>query len=268
MSRPGVFGGSFFQQQDFDRSPMPRRADDVIPTGSPNLRAQENDEFAEMRAAYEEEMTALEDENMTLRRQLREVRDELDLLRRSSDKRAIVEMQRERINQLTDEFEKMGGTVAKTEKKLDQALAKSERLKEELSESSHSQEKSLERTTFERCAQTPQPKFFGKRPPPRNHPALRQSVVFRDEADEEERREEDQSVSQMSAAELVNLIKALEEQKAVLERKINKVIPKVHNIETLQIKLQRESNERQYDSVCRMLAKTRLQLARERAEFP
>lgn len=255
---------------DMYRSPAAKRPDVVIPSGSPmpdtTPRQRPLDEVEELRAAYEDEMLALEDENRALREELMKTRDELQLYKRSSNREAIIQMQQARIDELTQERDDMQEEKSSSERRMRSEIAEVNRLKSQISESPKPPVTPQKSPTLQR-AQTPQP-IFGKRPPPRNHPALRESIVFEDVADEEERREEDESVNAMSPSELANVIKTLEEQKMFLERKINKVIPRVHNIETLQIKLERENNERQYDSVCRMLAKARLQLVREKVDYP
>jgi chromosome segregation ATPase len=64
----------------------------------------------------------------------------------------------------------------------------------------------------------------------------------------------------MTAAELEKSLEELEKEKSDLGRRIAKVLPPVRDQATFGMKLQRENDEKEYDTVSRMIARIKLEL--------
>ena len=214
----------------------------------PRGRFQRDETTRKMCDEYEGEITALESENIQLRRELAAARRELSKWRESSDPDTIIRVQSLKIQDLTDECSRIRDECTLLDNKLNRVTAERASIHPNPNPNS------------DPSPQTPPPRrIYGRRPAPADHPALQEAVLF-DTDNEGAVARTERSFSRMSRQEMEDVLKGLELEKSMLERKINRVLPKVHNIETLQKRIEREQDEQQYDNVCRLITKLRMDL--------
>lgn len=216
---------------------------------SPVAEFRRERQLREVRDRYEADMTALETENMRMRRELDKARKELEWWRERSDPDAVIRLQSLKIEQLTEEFEKLKRNSKVASAELSRVEASNRGIEESLVQA-------------QRPPQTPPGvRRYGRRPAPPNHPALKESIVFCGDDNEAHVERVERSFGRMSRQEMEDAVKGLELEKAMLARKINRSLPKVHNIETLQQHVERENDETRYDNVCRMLTKLKMDMS-------
>jgi hypothetical protein len=109
---------------------------------------------------------------------------------------------------------------------------------------------------------SPRARGSGRKRAPANHPALAEELVFRDH---DEVNDDFSDFEGMSVPEMRSTLAQLEREKEKLGRKINRPLVPVSNVKQFQRKVEREADEHDFDWICRMIQKIRLELRARRA---
>jgi hypothetical protein len=109
---------------------------------------------------------------------------------------------------------------------------------------------------------SPRARGSGRKRAPPNHPALADELVFRDH---DEANDNFTDFEGMSIPEMKGTLAQLEREKEKLRRKINRPLVPVRNVKQFQRKVERETDEQDFEWICRLIQKIRLELRARKA---